>query len=147
MSTTANADNFLRFDIRQATGGHAGNVFKIDATPRCSCSGAFLGTAFTTTSDQSVKGDVQDIDLSAVYDAVSVKSYVRTDKPDWPRRCGFIAQHVQSACVTAGVPDIFTHDASVDGVQLLGLDYSRWVCVLHSKIKQLEARLAALEST
>ena len=147
MSSSSDAGNFLRWDMRQATGGHAGNVFKIDATPRCSCSGAFLGTAFTTTSDQSVKGDVQDIDLSVLFDATNVKSYVRTDKPDWPRRIGFIAQHVQSACVTAGVPDTFTHDASQDDMTLLGLDYSRMCCILWSKVKQLEARLVALEST
>jgi hypothetical protein len=145
MSTTSNADNFLRFDCRKAASGH-NYVFRIDATPRIISAGACLATAFTTTSDASVKEDVRTEDLSAVFDAVECKSYVRTDKPDWPRRVGFIAQHVQSACQNAGVPTNFVQDASDNGQSLLGLDYSRMCCILWSKLKQVEARLANLES-
>ena len=82
-----------------------------------------------------------------MFDAVSCKSYRRTDKPELGRRCGFIAQDVQSACVSAGVPDTFTQDIPQDdGTTLLGLDYARLVCAAFSKIKQLEARIATLES-
>ena len=94
-----------------------------------------------------MKDDSRNVELSLVFDAVACKTYICTDKPDWLRRAGFIAQDVQAACATAGVPDMFTHDATeADGAPLLGLDY-RLCCILCSKLKQTESRLATLEST
>jgi hypothetical protein len=122
-------------------------VYTINGAKGLHCYGTITTSAgFTSTSDQSVKEDVEDVDLSPVFDAVSCKSYRRTDKPELGRRCGFIAQHVQSACTSAGVPDTFTHEMPQDdGTTLLGLDYARLGVCTWSKVKQLEARLRAIE--
>ena len=111
------------------------------------CYGTITTSAgFTSTSDQSVKSDVKDIDLSAIFDAVDCKSYVRTDKPDLDKRVGFIAQDIQKACTDNNLPNTFNADIPQDdGSTILGLDYSRLVTVLWSKCKQLEARLSAIE--
>ncbi len=58
------------------------------------------------------------------------------------RRVGFIAQDTEQADLTAGLPNTFT-STQHDGTS--GLDYSRLVTVLWSKLKQVEARLMALE--
>ena len=123
------------------------NVFNINGAQGLHCYGTITTSAgFASTSDQSVKEDVQDVDLSPVFDAVSCKSYSRIDQPAWPRRCGFISQHVAAAAAAAGVPDTFTSlQEQEDGSTIMGLDYSRLCCVLWSKCKQLEARLRAIE--
>ena len=103
-------------------------------------------TSFNTYSDATLKSDVQDIDLSSIFDAFFCESYNRTDKPELGRRVGFLAQDVQSACVSAGVPDTFTSSIQQeDGSSLLAMDYERLCCVLWSKVKQLEARLRTIE--
>ena len=146
MSTTNNADNYLRYDLRKAASGH-NYVFRIDATPRIISAGACLATAFTTTSDESVKDDVTDIDLTPIFDNCDVKSYVRNDKQDWDRRVGFIAQDIQKACTDNDLPNTFNcPSTNENGDELLGLDYSRLVCVLWSKVKQLEQRLSVLKN-
>jgi hypothetical protein len=141
MSSTNNADNYLRYDLRKAASGH-NYVFRIDATPRIISAGACLATAFTTTSDESVKDDVTDIDLTPIFDNCNVKSYVRNDKPDWDRRVGFLAQDIQKACTDNDLPNTFNSPSTNEnGDELLGLDYSRLVCVLWSKVKQLEKKI------
>jgi hypothetical protein len=74
--------------------------------------------------------------------SVDCKSYIRNDRPELGRRVGFISQDVKEACVNLGIPDTFSHEME-EG--LLGLDYSRLVVPLWSKVKQLEARLQAIE--
>ena len=63
-------------------------------------------------------------------------------------RLGFIAQDVQNA-LSAHLPNVtnVVSTRPVGDEQLLALDYSRLTCILWSKVKQLESRLAALEST
>ena len=83
-----------------------------------------------------------DIDVSKVFDEVKVKTYTRTDKPELGERVGFISQDIQKACIDNNIPDSFT---TIDDNNLLGLDYSKLVTVLWSKVKQLEQRIAILE--
>ena len=135
----------MRIMVRKANGGLA-SVCNLYGNRTLFCHGSVSAVSFTSTSDQSVKEDVQDVDLSPVFDAVSCKSYRRTDKPELGRRCGFISQDVARACASAGVPDTFTADIQQDdGTTLLGLDYARMCCLLFSKVKQLEARLRTIE--
>ena len=102
--------------------------------------------SFNATSDQSVKDDVKDIDLTPIFDNCNVKSYNRTDKPELGKRVGFIAQDIQKACTDNNLPNTFNQEIQQDDeTTLLGLDYSRLVTVLWSKCKQLEARLSAIE--
>ena len=101
----------------------------------------------TQNSDQSIKENIKDIDLTPIFDNVNVKSYNRTDKPELGERVGFIAQDVQKACNDNDLPNTFTNDIQQeDDTTLLGLDYSRLVTVLWSKVKQLEQRIAVLEN-
>ena len=76
-----------------------------------------------------------------------MKSYLRNDKPELGERVGFIAQDIQKACSDNDLPNTFNNDIEQeDGTSILGLDYSRLVTVLWSKVKQLEQRIAVLES-
>ena len=103
-------------------------------------------TAFNTYSDAVLKGEITDVDLGPVFDAINVKAYARTDKPELGRRVGFMARDVQKRLQQRGSPRHLQQLDPARGRQLtLGLDYSRLCCVLWSKVKQLEARLAVLE--
>jgi hypothetical protein len=136
--------NFVRFYCRNATGALV-NVYNISGSKGLHCYGTITTTAgFTSTSDQSVKEDVQDVDLGQVFDAVAVKSYTREDKPEMGRRVGFLSQDVAAACASSGLPDTFT--APMDDTGLLGLDYGRLTTVLWSVCKRQQAALAALEA-
>ena len=135
--------NYVRFYCRKASGALV-NVFDINGSKHAAFHGNVSAVSYTTTSDERVKEDVQDVDLSPVFDAVSCKSYRRTDKPELGRRVGFLSQDVQAACASSGLPDTFT--TPMDDTGLLGLDYSRLVTVLWSKCKQLESRLRAIDA-
>ena len=103
-------------------------------------------TAFNTYSDATLKDEVTDVDLSPVFRAVNVKSYVRSDKPSLGRRVGFLAQDIQKACSDNDLPSSFNQEMQQeDGTTLLGLDYTRLCCVLWSEVQQLESRLQAIE--
>ncbi len=93
------------------------------------------------SSDERLKDDVVPCDLSSIFDAVEPMCYSRNDRGG-ERRVGFIAQQIERAVEAAGVPDTFT-STQHDG--MMGLDYSRLVTVLWSKLKQVEARLMLLE--
>ena len=109
--------------------------------------GAITCVSVTQTSDQSIKDNIKDIDLTPIFNNVNVKSYNRTDKPELGERVGFIAQDIKKACNDNNLPNTFTNDIILeDDTALLGLDYSRLVTVLWSKVKQLEQRIAVLEN-
>ena len=112
----------------------------------CTFGVACTGPGFTSPSDEKLKDNVQDIDLSSVFDAVSVKRYERNDLKGRPHRVGFIAQEIKAAIDLLNVPDCFTAKARLeDGEEVMTLDYSRLATVLWSKLKQVENRLAVLE--
>ena len=102
-------------------------------------------TAFTVTSDQSVKTAIETVDLTGVFDRVDCRSYNRTDMVGKPRRVGFISQEVRDAVVAAGVPDTYTHPTTTeDGGELLALDLSRLTTVLWSVCKKQQAAIERL---
>ena len=85
--------------------------------------------------------------MTPIFDNCNVKSYNRTDKPESGKRIGFIAQDIQKACTDNNLPNTFNNEIKQeDDTTLLGLDYSRLVTVLWSKVKQLEQRIAVLEN-
>ena len=58
-----------------------------------------------------------------------------------------ISLDIQKACADNNLPNTFNQEIQQeDDTTLLGLDYSRLVTVLWSKVKQLEQRIAVLES-
>jgi len=107
------------------------------------CSKTLTATGYASTSDQSIKNEIQDAsldDCKHIFDNVNVKTYVRKDVSG--SRIGFIAQDVQT-----NAPAEF---ANLLGMQyggdepLLSLDYSRLVCVLWGVCKHQETDIAML---
>jgi hypothetical protein len=104
-------------------------------------------------SDTRIKQNQQPADQAAlcrVFGALVPKTYDRQDHEESTseHRLGFIAQDVQAA-MAAHLPSVTNviSQRPVGDRQLLALDYSRLTTVLWAKVQQLEARLAALEST
>jgi hypothetical protein len=104
-----------------------------------------------STSDETIKSDYQDpsADLLAVFNYAKVYSYVRDDLPG--RRVGFRAQELQEH-LPEEITNLVYMDYSRDQ-PLLGLDYSRLVCVLWCQAKEqqkllqeLTARIQVLEA-
>ena len=90
--------------------------------------------------------------MSAIFDAIETKEYefiskgVDTEGNALPseRRVGFIADDVKTA-----LPETWTNivgSKPVNNAEYLTLDYSRLVCVLWGTVKELRARVAALEA-
>ena len=84
--------------------------------------------------------------LCKVFDAVHPKVYDRVDSEVPTHRLGFIAQDVQQALQTH-MPDVTNviSERPVGNESLLALDYSRLVCVLWAKVRQLEQEILALK--
>ena len=82
--------NFVRFYCRTATGTLA-NVMNINGAQNLHCYGTITSAGFSSTSDRNVKTEIMTPDLSPIFDVVDVKTYVRIDKPELGRRCGFIS--------------------------------------------------------
>jgi hypothetical protein len=105
---------------------------------------------YFSSSDQALKSDVEDASLQScqeVFDAVSVKTYTRTDLAPG-KRIGFIAQDIQGSLPGTGefANLVGTRPETADAGELLTLDYSRLVCVLWGVVKNLSSRIEALEA-
>ena len=111
-------------------------------------------TSFHTTSDKAIKEDVTVVtpeECQAIFDAVEVKRYLRTDTQQ--RRVGFIAQDVQAvatgdwACLLGRTLKTLPggEDPQPDPETLLALGYDRLTTVLWGALKSQQARLSALE--
>ena len=92
-------------------------------------------------------------DLTSICHAIEAKEYdlakigTDVDGTDLPneRRVGFVADEVQAAIAGSGWSNI-VGAKSVNNAEYLTLDYSRLVCVLWGIVKDLTARVAALEA-
>ncbi len=125
------------------------NTAAVTAQLSCSqdilCDRSVTANAFVSTSDRSIKQNIQDADLDACMDlfhAVEVKTYQRTDVAG--ERIGYIAQDVQQ-----NQPAQFgnlVHTTYRGDTSLLALDYPRLSCVLWGVVKKLEQRLLELEA-
>ncbi len=152
MDTSNNGLNFYRFSVNDSA-GVTQSVCVMNANQEVKAYGSMHATAFTVTSDESVKTDIETVDLTGVFDRCEARSYVRTDMVGTPRRVGFISQEIRDAVAAAGVPDTFTRPTTNDdGSELLGLDLSRLTTVLWSVCKKqqkmiegLTTRVTALE--
>ena len=142
-SSVQDASNNLILNCAKANGSNNQvAVFRGDASTILRGNVLYAGS-LTSISNESVKTGIMDIDVSKIFDEVKVKTYTRTDKPELGERVGFISQDIQKACIDNNIPDSFT---TIDDNNLLGLDYSKLVTVLWSKVKQLEQRIAVLEN-
>ena len=105
----------------------------------------------SSLSDSRIKQNQQPASqtaLCSVFDALVPKTYDRQDNAEMApeHRLGLIADDVKAA-VDAHLPGVTNVCGSkwVGDQELLTLDYARLCCPLIAKIRQLEARLAALE--
>jgi hypothetical protein len=95
-------------------------------------------TSYNTTSDARLKTDLQPIDnAGATLDAIQTYNFAWIANGE--RAHGVIAQEVQEV-----YPEAVTHNDSSD---VWGIDYSRFIPLLLQEIKDLRARVAALETT
>ena len=112
--------------------------------------GSIQCTSLTQTSDKRVKTNIRPVNadhLKAIFNAVDVKLYERTDGVEGTR-VGFIAQDVQAHLPNDGSLDMLTPKIQKeDGDEdLLGIDYTRLVTVLWGVVKTLTSRIEALEA-
>ena len=134
----------------------------IDTSNNATFGGPVSGVSFTSTSDASIKEGAEVVspgECRALFDAIDVKRYYRTDLQQ--RRVGFIAQDVEAvatgdfACLLGSRPKELpdTSTGGTDAEQkpaapaelLLTLDYARLTTVLWGVVKELSARVAQLE--
>ena len=106
-------------------------------------SGVISAVSYTSTSDRSIKENIQDANLDTVqgvFDAIEVKQYERIDVPG--KRLGYIADDFAAA-----LPEEYGNIVQMiysSGNPLLSLDYSRASCILWGVCKNQQAALAAL---
>jgi hypothetical protein len=101
-----------------------------------------IANSFISSSDRALKENIENVDTSAsmsMLEAVSARTYQRTDLENSNSRIGFIAQEVQALAP----PEWGNLVQSQNG--LLALDYSRFVSILWTICKNQEARIKALE--
>ena len=77
--------------------------------------------------------------------AIQPRTYRRTDIGSDARRIGYIANNWNDD-LGVGMRNIMGSALVEDGTELLALDYSRIVPVLHGALLSALARIAALES-
>jgi hypothetical protein len=102
---------------------------------------------YFSSSDLRIKNDIQDASLEAcqqVFDAVQVKTYERTDLAG--KRIGFIAQDIEASSPEEFANLVGTRPSEDAEDPFLTLDYSRLVTVLWGVVKNLQARIEALEA-
>ena len=95
-------------------------------------------TAYNTTSDVRLKRDEHDFDAGPILDATQVYNFEWTSAPG-VRAYGVMAQEAIEV-----FPDAVTHIEHEDS---WAVDYSKFVPLLLQEIKDLRARVAALEGT
>ena len=108
---------------------------------------------FGESSDQSLKGDVEDASTQHCLDmlrAVSAKTYKRLDLLQGDgERVGFIAQDVEAACPSAwgnlGGTTQYKWSGNGEGGDIRTLDYARLVCPLWQSCKAMLTRIEQLE--
>ena len=106
-------------------------------------SSVVTAVSFTSTSDRSIKENIQDANLDTiqgVFDAIEVKQYERIDVPG--KRLGYIANDFKAV-----LPEEYGNIVQMEystGNPLLSLDYSKVGCLLWGVCKNQQATLAAL---
>ena len=106
-NTVNDQSNNVWINVAKANGSlHLAAVFTAGATQYIYGNLTATGNV-TANSDQSIKDNIKDIDLTPIFDNCNVKSYNRTDKPELGERVGFIAQDIQKACNDNHLPYTF----------------------------------------
>jgi hypothetical protein len=124
------------------TGGSNYHLPILCVGPNLTCAGTITAAGYISSSDQSIKENIEDADTAAalaMLDAVSARTYQRTDIAG--DRLGFVANEVQALCPPEWANVVHTQE---DG--LLAIDYSRISCILWQICKNQEARIKALEA-
>ena len=113
-------------------------------------SGALSASNFTSTSDARIKADVEstsEAECTRLVLAITPKTYRRTDLDSDARRIGYLANDWDRELgPDSEFRNIMGSALAEDGTELLALEDSRLVPVLHGALLSALARIEALES-
>ncbi len=127
---------FGKYNASVGINRDANQGYTLDVIGPVRFSSSCSALSYTTTSDARVKTDVVPASLDECARLAKVTSpmtYLRTDLESTERRIGYIANHWDDA-LGSGMRNITGRAASEDGTELLALDYSRIVPVLHGAL-------------
>ena len=135
---TTNA--FMVFEGKSTTTAGAGVGLNMMATMYADTGNMTIGGALTQNSDLRIKRDLQIIpDALDKVKTLNGYTYTRTDRDSEFQQTGCVAQEVQAVLPEAVV-------TGEDEQQTLSIAYGSMVGLLVQAIKELEAKVAALES-
>lgn len=113
--------------------------------------GIFSATSVVVTSDRNQKHDIEELPEKYINMLMQLipSRYKINSGTSGRYHVGFIAQEVEEAMNSAGIDAQefggFVKDKADDGSDIYMLRYEEFIGILTAKIKQLEARLSALE--
>lgn len=113
--------------------------------------GIFSATSVVVTSDRNQKHDIEELPEKYINMLMQLipSRYKINSGTSGRYHVGFIAQEVEEAMNSAGIDAQefggFVKDKAEDGSDIYMLRYEEFIGILTAKIKQLEARLSALE--
>ena len=135
---TTNA--FMVFEGKSTTTAGAGVALNMMATMYADTGNMTIGGSLTQNSDLRIKRDLQIIpDALDKVKTLNGYTYTRTDRDSEFQQTGCVAQEVQAVLPEAVV-------TGEDEQQTLSIAYGSMVGLLVQAIKELEAKVAALES-
>jgi hypothetical protein len=138
---------FGKYGVSVGVNRDANSGYALDVEGSGRYTGSCTALSYITTSDARVKAEVEPLSVSEcarLVSAIAPVTYRRTDIGSDDRRVGYIANHWDAA-LTPGMRNIMGAAVAEDGTQLLALDYSRIVPVLHGALLSALARIEALE--
>lgn len=103
------------------------------------------------TSDRNLKHDIEDLPDKYVtmFDHIRPRRFKMNEGSSGRYHVGYIAQEVEEAMAVAGIDSLefggFVKDVDDDGTDIYMLRYDEFNAIHSAKLKQLEARVAALE--
>lgn len=113
--------------------------------------GIYSATSVVVTSDRNQKHDIEELPEKYINMLMQLipSRYKINSGTSGRYHVGFIAQEVEEAMNSAGIDAQefggFVKDKAEDGSDIYMLRYEEFIGILTAKIKQLEARLSALE--
>jgi hypothetical protein len=126
--------------------------YQLDVIGAGRFTGALIASSFASTSDARIKADVRftstsEAECTRLVQAIQPRTYRRTDQDSDARRIGYLANDWDRELgPDSEFRNIMGSALAEDGTELLALDYSRIVTVLHSALRSALARIGALES-
>lgn len=113
--------------------------------------GVYATNGTIQTSDRNLKHDIEYLPdkYIVLFDNITPRRFKMNEGSSGRYHVGYIAQEIEEAMIKAGVDSFefggFVRDVDEDGNEICMLRYGEFDAIYSAKIKQLEARLAAIE--